>query len=51
MSQAWHTASIPHMKGGWPTLAKLLGDEKPLQPQTAEEMISVMQAWVAVTNR
>lgn len=28
MSQAWHAASIPHMAGGWPALADLIGDHR-----------------------
>jgi hypothetical protein len=50
MSQAWHTASIPNMKGGWPSLAKLLGDERSAKAQTPEQMIAVMQAWSAATK-
>jgi hypothetical protein len=50
MSQAWHTASIPNMKGGWPSLAKLLGDEPQSKAQTPEQMLAAMQAWAAVTK-
>jgi hypothetical protein len=34
----------------FPTLAELWGDVKPPEPQTPEQMISVMQAWVSATR-
>ncbi|UZW54060.1 hypothetical protein NUH86_10990 [Sphingobium sp. JS3065] len=49
MSQAWHAAALPLQKT-FPTLSELLGDSKPQEQQTPEQMLSAMQAWVSATR-
>jgi len=43
MSQAWHTASIPNMRGGWPSLAKIVGDEEPPKRRTNDQMLAALR--------
>lgn len=38
------------MKGGWPSLAKLLGEEKPPARQTNEQIMAAMKAWASLAK-
>jgi hypothetical protein len=49
MSQAWHTAALPLTKK-FPPLSDMLGEKKPSQCQTPDEMLSVMRAWQMATR-
>lgn len=49
MYQGWHIAALPLSKR-FPPLPEFLGDTKPGQSQTPEEMLAAMQAWAAVTK-
>lgn len=48
--QAWHTAALPLQKK-FPSLSTMLGDEQKVEPQTPDEMLAAMQAWVSATRR